>query len=73
MNTNNLDHSGNTQPAIAVELENVLGYPAATNSFWDLEKAGCILAFNTNLTESHNVAGVPVKRAARGRSAADCD
>ena len=65
MNTNNLDHSGNTQPAIAVELENVLGYPAATNSFWDLEKAGCILAFNTNLTESHNVAGVPVKRAAR--------
>ena len=65
MNTNNVDHSGNTQPALTGALEDVLGYPGATNSIWDLEKAGCILVFNTNLTESHNVVGVPIKRAAR--------
>lgn len=65
MNTNNLDHSDNTQPVLTSALEDVLGYPAATNSIWDLEKAGCILVFNTNLTESHNVVGVPIKRAAR--------
>ncbi len=65
MNTNNLDHSGNTQPALTRGLEDVLGYPGATNSIWDLEKAGCILVCNTNLTESHNVVGVPIKRAAR--------
>ena len=64
MNTNNVDHSGNTQPALTGALEDVLGYPGATNSIWDLEKAGCILVFNTNLTESHNVVGVPIKRAA---------
>ena len=65
MNTNDLDHSGNIQPALTGALEDVLGYPGATNSIWDLEKAGCILVFNTNLTESHNVVGVPIKRAAR--------
>ena len=65
MRTNNLDHSGNTQPAMTGALEDVLGYPGSTNSIWDLEKAGCILVFNTNVTESHNVAAVPVKRAAR--------
>ncbi len=65
MNTNNLDHSGNTQPALTGALEDVLGYPGATNSIWDLEKAGCILVFNTNVTESHNVVSVPIKRAAR--------
>jgi predicted molibdopterin-dependent oxidoreductase YjgC len=65
MNTNNIDHSGNTQPALTGALEDVLGYPGATNSIWDLEKAGCILVFNTNVTESHNVVGVPIKRASR--------
>ena len=65
MNTNNVDHSGNTQPALTGALEDVLGYPGATNSIWDLEKAGCILVFNTNVTESHNVVGVPIKRASR--------
>lgn len=64
-NTNNVDHSGDTQPALTGALEDVLGYPGATNSIWDLEKAGCILVFNTNVTESHNVVGVPIKRAAR--------
>ena len=65
MNTNNVDHSGNTQPTLVTGLEDVLGYPGASNSIWDLAKAGCILAFNTNLTESHNVVGVPIKQAAQ--------
>ena len=65
MNTNNVDHSGNTQPTLVSGLEDVLGYPGASNSIWDLAKAGCILVFNTNLTESHNVVGVPIKQAAQ--------
>ena len=65
MNTNNLDHSGNIQPDLVRGLEDVFGYPGATNSIRDLENADCILAFNTNLTESHNLMGAPIKRAAR--------
>ena len=65
MNTNNLDHSANIQPGLAKGPEDALGYAAATNSVWDLEKSGCILVFNSNLTESHNVVGVPIKQAAR--------
>ena len=65
MNTNNVDHSGNIQPSLTLGLEEVLGYSAASNSVWDLEHAGCILVFNSNLTEGHNVAGVPIKRAAQ--------
>ena len=65
MNTNNVDHSGNTQPTLVSGLEDVLGYPGASNSIWDLAQAGCILVFNTNLTESHNVVGVPIKQAAQ--------
>ena len=65
MNTHNLDHSGNVQPDLSRGLEDVLGYPGATNSIWDLKKSDCILVFNTNLTESHNVVGVPIKQAAR--------
>ena len=65
MNTHNLDHSGNVQPDLTRGLEDVFGYPGATNSIWDLKNSDCILVFNTNLTESHNVVGVPIKQAAR--------
>ena len=65
MNTNNVDQTSDTQPELVDALESSLGYPAATNPVWDLEKAGCILVFNSNVTEEHNVAGVPIKRAAR--------
>ncbi len=65
MTTHNLDHSGNVQPDLTRGLEDVLGYPGATNSIWDLKNSDCILVFNTNLTESHNVVGVPIKQAAR--------
>ena len=65
MKTHNLDHSGNVQPDLSRGLEDVLGYPGATNSIWDLKNSDCILVFNTNLTESHNVVGVPIKQAAQ--------
>ena len=65
MTTHNLDHSGNVQPDLTRGLEDVFGYPGATNSIWELKHSDCILVFNTNLTESHNVVGVPIKQAAR--------
>jgi predicted molibdopterin-dependent oxidoreductase YjgC len=65
MRTNNVDQASNSQPELVLGLESSLGYPAATNSIWDLESANCILVFNANLTEEHNVAAVPIKRAAR--------
>ncbi|MXZ91991.1 MAG: molybdopterin-dependent oxidoreductase [Chloroflexi bacterium] len=65
MKTHHLDHSGNVQPDLSRGLEDVLGYPGATNSIWDLKNSDCILVFNTNLTESHNVVGVPIKQAAQ--------
>ena len=65
MHTNNVDQTSDTQPMLVDALESSLGYPAATNPVWDLEQAGCILVFNSNVTEEHNVVGVPIKRAAR--------
>ena len=65
MGSNNVDQSSNTNPELVLSLETSLGIAAATNSIWDLEQAGCILAFNTNVTEEQNVAAVPIKRAAR--------
>ena len=65
MDTNNVDQTSNTRPELVLGLERALGYPAGTNPIWDLEQAGCILVFNSNLTEEHNVVGVPIKRAAR--------
>ncbi len=65
MGSNNVDCSSNTSPELILGLESSLGVAAATNPIWDLESAGCILAFNANLTEEQNVVAVPVKRAAR--------
>lgn len=65
MHTNNVDHSSNTTPEQLLGLEEALGYAAATNSIWELEQAGCILVFNSNLTEDTNVVGVPIKRAVK--------
>ena len=65
MATNNVDQTSNTQPDLVGPLERSLGYAAATNPIWDLERAGCILVFNANVTEEHNVVAVPIKRAAR--------
>jgi predicted molibdopterin-dependent oxidoreductase YjgC len=65
MQSNNIDQTSNTQPELVIGLERSLGYAAATNSIWDLEHSDCILVFNSNVTEEHNVVGVPIKKAAR--------
>ena len=65
MKSNNVDQTSNTQPELTLGLEQSLGYAGGTNPIWDLEQSGCILVFNSNVTEEHNVVGVPIKRAAR--------
>ena len=65
MGSNNIDHTSNLDPELVLGLEDSLGLAAATNPIWDLEQAGCIIAFNTNVTEEQNVVAVPIKRAAR--------
>ena len=65
MQSNNIDQTSNVQPELVLGLERSLGYAAATNSIWDLEQSDCILVFNSNLTEEHNVVGVPIKKAAK--------
>ncbi|MBI4340580.1 MAG: molybdopterin-dependent oxidoreductase [Chloroflexi bacterium] len=65
MGSNSVDVDSNTRPALARALEQPLGYAAATNTLWELEQSGCILVVDANLTEEHNVAGVPIKRGVR--------
>ncbi len=65
MVTNNVDQTSDTCPELVNGLQEALGFAAATNPIWDLEGAGCILTFNTNITEEHNVAAVPIKRAVK--------
>ena len=66
MDSNNVDLTCNVDPERVIGLEKTLGYPAATNPIWELEQAGCILVFSSNLTEDTNVVGVPIKRAVKG-------
>ena len=66
MQSNNVDLTSNLQPELTGGLEQALGYRWATNPIWDLERAGAILVFNSNLTEDNNVVGVPIKRAVKG-------
>ena len=65
MVTNNVDQTSNTRPELIRGLKESLGFAAATNPIWDLDASGCILSFNANVTEEHNVAGVPIKRAVK--------
>ena len=65
MKSNNVDQTSNTQPELTLGLEQSLGHAGATNPIWDLEQSGCILVFSSNVTEEHNVVGVPIKRATR--------
>ena len=66
MVTNNVDQTSNTRPELAMGLMDALGHAAGTNPIWDLESSGCVLVFNANVTEEHNVAAVPIKRAVKG-------
>ncbi len=65
MGTNNVDVSSNTRPHLVEVLGQMLGYPAATNPIWELESSRCILVVGSNLTEEHNVIGLPLKKAVK--------
>ena len=65
MVSNNVDQASDTRPELVNGLRETLGYAAATNPIWELEGCNCILAFNTNTTEEHNVVAVPIKKAVK--------
>ena len=63
MATNNIDISSNLRPELVTPLADLLGYPAATNSIWELEDSSCFLVVSSNMTEEQNVVAVPLKKA----------
>ena len=65
MNSNNIDSPSNTRPGVLDGLHQVLGYPAATGSVWDLKEAACVLVVSANVTEEQNVLALPIKQAVR--------
>ncbi len=65
MVSNNVDHSSDLRPYMTTGLMDVLGYDSSTNPIWQLEGAACILGINANITEEHNVAALPIKKAVK--------
>ena len=65
MASNNVDVSSNLRPELAHPLGEILGYPGATNSIWELENSSCFLVVSSNMTEEQNVAAVPIKKAVK--------
>ena len=65
MGTNNVDISSNLRPELVRPLGEILDYPAATNSIWELESSACFLVVSSNITEEQNVAAVPIKKAVK--------
>lgn len=63
MDSNNIDVSSNIRPELTETLVDLLGYPAATNPIWDLEKSNSFLVLSSNVTEEQNVIAVPLKKA----------
>lgn len=65
MRSGNIDLAMDTRPELVQPLAQMLGHAAATGTFWELERAGCVLVVSSNVTEDHNVAAVPLKRGKR--------
>jgi formate dehydrogenase alpha subunit len=62
MCSDNVDVSSNTRPEQVIPLAESLGFMAATGTLQELENSGCVLVVNSNITEDHNVAAVPIKK-----------
>ncbi|GEM_PF-54388 len=69
LKTNNVDSGLNIAPELLDVLRRRLGYGAATNPVWHLERSKCVLVVAGNPTEEQNVLAVPVKKAARAKAA----
>ena len=65
MQSNSVDVSSNVRPELVSPLAELLGYPAATNSIWELERSQCFLVVSSNMTEEQNVVAVPIKMAVK--------
>ena len=65
MNSNNVDVSSNLRPELVRPLTELLGWPAATNTIWELEESSGFLVVSSNMTEEQNVVAVPIKKAAK--------
>ena len=63
MDTGNVDLSVDHRPELVEPLGRRLGAAAATGTLAELEGAGCVLVVNANVTEEHNVAAIPIKKA----------
>ena len=64
LNTNNIDHCARLSHAPTVaSLSQSFGRGAMTNSIGEIGEASCILAIGANITSSHPVVGLEVKRA----------
>ena len=63
MGTGNVDLSADHRPELVEPLGRRLGTAAATGTLAELENAGCVLVMNANVTEEHNVAAIPIKKA----------
>ncbi len=62
MGTNNVDIALDHRLELIEPLGRRLGNMAATGTVVELEDAGCVLVVNSNVTEEHNVAAVPIKK-----------
>lgn len=69
MASNAIDASHETRPFLHTPLQEALGVHAATGSLTTLKDAHCFLVVNSNITEEHNVAAVPIKRAVKAGTA----
>ena len=63
MGSNNVDLSVDHRPELVEPLGRRLGSMAATGTLAELENACCVLVVNSNTTEEHNVAAIPIKKA----------
>ena len=68
MGTNNVNVSSNIRPELVEYLGLMLGTYAGTNPIWDLEKSQAFLVVSANMTEQHNVAVLPIKKAVKNGS-----
>ncbi|MGQ9675986.1 MAG: molybdopterin-dependent oxidoreductase [Chloroflexota bacterium] len=64
--TNNIDQSARFRYAPTIKaLQAAFGAVGATGAIADVDKAGCLLVLGTNVTETHTVLGLQIKRAVR--------
>ena len=68
LKTNNILSDTDNSTQSVMPLIERLGFAAATNSMWNIEKSDCIILINANITEEYNVLGLPIKNALRNGS-----